>query len=56
MKSLVVLRNNLEREEGGSSSLVRRLRKEEEEERWELGSPDNISGTVLIDGICVSTI
>ena len=37
---------------------MRRLRKEEEEEeeeeeRWELGSPDNISGTVLIDGIRV---
>ena len=41
-----------EEEEGGSSGLVRRLRKEEEE-RWELGSPDNISGTVLIDGIRV---
>ena len=37
-----------EEEEGGSSGLVRRLRKEE---WWELGSPDNISGTVLIDGI-----
>ena len=39
-----------EEEEGGSSGLVRRLRKEE---WWELGSPDHISGIVLIDGIRV---
>ena len=32
---------------------MRRLRKEEEEEQWELGSPYNISRTVLIDWISV---